>query len=148
MKCGRLWIILQQLKGIKQFVCIGLCAGATAAAQMLAADHRVKKGHFDRSAGSGKSDRPNLWPNPSTIKSMRCLTRVVGSNFFRCNQAIVLFLTALWIEIKAKLRINHLRGGELSEITIELNKFFRSLRTRGVQLFIVYSEDNIGKEVF
>lgn len=138
---------LEQLKGIKQFVCIGFCSGATAAAQMLAADHRVKRAILIDPPVPGSPETElmaqSVYYNKHALFNPRSWLK-----FLLMQSSYRAVFKAFWVNIKAKLKINYLRGSELSEITTELKSFFRSLRMREARLFIVYSEDNIGKRYF
>lgn len=135
---------LEQFKNIKQFICIGLCDGATAAGQISAVDYRVKKvilidppvpanRQTELMAYSSYYSKHALFNPRSWLKlfSMRSSYRAIFG--------------AVWMEIEAKLKINHVLGGKISEVTNELSNFFRTLRIRGVKVLMIYSETSAGE---
>jgi pimeloyl-ACP methyl ester carboxylesterase len=134
---------LEQFKGIEQFICIGLCDGATAAGQISVADYRVKKTVLID---------PPVPENPqitlmaySKYYSKRALFNPHSwLKLFSMQSSYRNICEAVWMSIKAKFRPGHSRVRETTDVTNALNKFFRTLRTRGTKLFIVYSEDSEG----
>jgi pimeloyl-ACP methyl ester carboxylesterase len=135
---------LEKLKGIKQFICMGLCDGAAAAAQILAVDHRVKKAilidppvpsspQTELMAHSNYYSKHALFNPHSWLKFV-----FMQSNYRNLFGAILM-------KIKIVLWPNRSQFCEDSKMVTELRNFFRSLRMRNVQLFMVYSTDPEGE---
>jgi pimeloyl-ACP methyl ester carboxylesterase len=135
---------LEEFRGIKQFVCVGLCDGAGAATQILAVDQRVKKAVLINPPVPRSQEREGMalssyyrkyaWSNPrSWLKflSMRSSYHSVWK--------------AVWMEIKQRLLPRSFQIRKASNATIALNELLRCLRTRGVQLLMVFSESDIGE---
>jgi pimeloyl-ACP methyl ester carboxylesterase len=135
---------LEKLKGIKQFICIGLCDGAAAAAQILVVDQRVKKAimidppvpsspQTELMAQSHYYSKYALFNPQSWLKFI-----LMQSNYRNLFGAILMkFKRGLWP--------NRSQFCEDSKIAIELSNFFRSLRMRKVRLLMVYSETSAGE---
>jgi pimeloyl-ACP methyl ester carboxylesterase len=134
---------LEQFKNIKQFICIGLCDGATAAGQISVADYRVRKAVLID---------PPVPENPqstliaySKYYSKRALFNPHSwLKFLLMRSSYRNICDAVRMEIKAIFRPGHSQIRETPEVTSALNKFFQTLRTRGTKLLIVYSEDSEG----
>lgn len=135
---------LEKLKGIHQFTCIGLCQGAAAAAQILAADHRVRKAILidppvPASPQTELIAHSNYYSKHALFNPFSWLKFVsMGSNYRNIFGAVLM-------KIKMGLRSNRSQLCEDSKIVIELRNFFRSLRMRKVKLLMVYSEASAGE---
>jgi pimeloyl-ACP methyl ester carboxylesterase len=135
---------LEQFKDIKQFICIGLCDGATAAGQILATDHRVKKAilidppvptspQTELIAHSNYYSKHALFNPHSWLKFI-----LMQSNYRNLFGAILM-------KIKRGLWPNRSQLSADPKTAMELRNFFRSLRMRKVRLFMVYSETSAGE---
>jgi pimeloyl-ACP methyl ester carboxylesterase len=135
---------LEKLKGIHQFICIGLCDGAAAAAQISAVDHRVIKAilidppvptspQTELIAHSNYYSKHALFNPHSWLKFV-----FMQSNYRNLFGAILM-------KIKRGLWPNRSQFCADPKIAIELSNFFRSLRMRKVRLLMVYSETSAGE---
>jgi alpha/beta superfamily hydrolase len=141
---------LEQFKNIKQFICIGLCDGATAAGQISVADCRVKKAVLI-DPPVPENPQTELMAHSSYYSKQALLDPRSWLKFVSMQSSYYNVFRVIWMKIKMKLMLNHFQICENSEVITKLNSFFRSLRTRGVQLFIVYSGDfegDIGDRYF
>jgi pimeloyl-ACP methyl ester carboxylesterase len=136
---------LEQFKGIKQFFFIGLCSGATAAAQISHADHRVKKVVLI-SPELPKSIQIELMSHFSYYKRLFDWRSWLRFFSLRSNYREILQITNTMVI--RKIRPINLENSELSEFTTKTVKLFQSLLTRGVKTLIVFSEDDIGEYYF
>jgi pimeloyl-ACP methyl ester carboxylesterase len=132
---------LEHFKGIKHFFCIGLCSGATAAAQISAADHRIKKAVLI-SPELPESIQIELKSRSSYYKKLFDSHSWFRFFSLRSNyREIFQVISMMFIK---KFRPIYLRNSELSKFTTETVRFLRSLRTHGVKILIVFSEDDAG----
>lgn len=134
---------LEQTKGIKQFNCIGFCSGAAAAGQISVVDHRVKKAILI-DPPVPESPQTELMAHSKYYSKQALFNPHSWLKFLLMRSSYSNICGAVWMEIKARLRPDLSRFREASEIANELKKFFRTLRMKGVQLFMVYSEDSEG----
>jgi ABC-type multidrug transport system ATPase subunit/ABC-type multidrug transport system permease subunit/pimeloyl-ACP methyl ester carboxylesterase len=137
--------LLSQRYGAERFICIGLCAGAAAAAQISVNDGRVDKVilinpllpktqqtdlmHYSRYYHSTALFNPRSWLRFLFLKS----------NYQTLWQVVCL-------RIRTKFRSNSLSKSELPDIINELKGFFHKIKTRGIRLFLACSEDDIGDQ--
>lgn len=132
---------LEHFKGIKQFICVGVCSGAAASAQIAAVDHRAKKAVLINPE-LPKSIQIELMAHSSYYKKLFDLRR--WRQFFSLRSNYREIFQVISMMIIRKIRPINLRNSELSEFTTETVKLLRSLRTRGVKILITFSEDDIG----
>jgi hypothetical protein len=138
---------LERVKGIERFSCVGMCAGAAAAGQISAADARVKKIMLINP----------LLPETNQVSVMRESGYYHKHALFSLSSWLRFFLMKsnyryIWrsfkLSARRKIQPDFLGIQEDPSIRVGLKKFFRSLRSRGVQVFIVYSEGDIGDAYF
>jgi hypothetical protein len=136
---------LEHSKGLKQFCCVGLCSGATAAAQISAVDHRAKKAVLINPE-LPESVQIELMSSSSYYKKLFELSR--WRQFFSLRSNYRQIFQVIRMMIIRKTRPVYLWNIELSGFTTETIKVLRSLRTRGVQLLMVFPEGDIRDRYF
>jgi len=136
---------LEHFKGIKQFICVGVCSGATASAQISAVDHRAKKAVLINPE-LPRRIQIELMSHISYHKKLFDLRRWRHFLFLRSNYREI--FQVIGMMIIRKIRPIYVRNSQLSEFTTETVKFLRSLRTRGVRLLMVFSEDDTEHRYF
>jgi pimeloyl-ACP methyl ester carboxylesterase len=137
--------LLEQRYGAKRFICIGLCAGAAAAAQISVNDGRVDKAILIN---------PLLPKTPQT--ELMYYSRYYHKTALFDPRSWFKFLLlksnyrTLWqvvcLRIKTKFRFNSLSKSELPDIIDELKWFLQKINTRRIRLFLAFSEDDIGDQ--
>jgi pimeloyl-ACP methyl ester carboxylesterase len=134
--------MLQQRWGIGSFICIGLCAGGAAAAQVGMADRRVKAMVLINS----------LLPNTPQTALMRDSQYYTQAMFNPRSWLKFLFLRSnyrgVWKAVSAKLRrafgASSPYEAEMPDIINQLKCFFNYIKTDGIRLLILFSESDIG----
>lgn len=138
---------LDQNWGAKAFICIGLCAGAAAAAQVSLADNRVKKlimiNPMLPVSPQSKLMQKSVYYYKSALFNPRSWFKLIS---LRSNCLSI--LKAIHINIKVKFRPHSMHKDEPSEILTALKHFFHHMKTEGIQLFMLFSEDEIGEQYF
>lgn len=136
--------MLEAQYGIKEFICIGLCAGAAAASRISVADPRVKRVilidpplpktsqtevmYYSRYYHTDALFNPRSWIKFIFLKS----------NYRRIWKAV-------WLRIRSKFQSSSMLENESPQIIAELKSFFHKINSMGVRLLIAFSEDDIGE---
>lgn len=136
--------LLESRYGIKAFICIGLCAGAAAAAQVSLADSRVKKVILVNP----------LLPRTPQIERLRqgkyyfsaVLNPKSWLKFILFKSAYVTIWNALTMKVRTKLQPNLLRDSELLHITEKIKGFLCQLNNKKLKLLLIFSETEVGDE--
>jgi pimeloyl-ACP methyl ester carboxylesterase len=136
---------LEHLKGLKQFSCVGICSGATAAAQISAADRRAQKAILINPE-LPKRVQTELLSNSSYYKKLFDLRRWRQFLSLRSNYREIFQIISMMII--RKIRPIYHRNSEVSEFTTKTVELLQSLRTRGVQVLIVFPEGDIRERYF
>jgi len=130
---------LEERMGVKQFVCIGLCAGAAAAAQVFIKDRRVRKAILLNPV-LPKTSHKFLTEQTNIYRKLAIFNIHSWHRFFSMRSNYRRILHVVSAGIKKKLRPNSFGDRESQAVTDELKRFFHSLIKKGEQVFILYSE--------
>jgi pimeloyl-ACP methyl ester carboxylesterase len=132
---------MESSKRVKQFYCVGVCSGASAAARVAAVDHRVKKAVLIN---------PEL-PETEQIEIMRESSYLHDAlldprswvRFFSMRSSYREIWQVVTKKLELMIRPNSFGNDELSEITTQVKDLFRLLQRRRVQLLMLFSESEI-----
>ncbi|RJQ73891.1 MAG: hypothetical protein C4519_17500 [Desulfobacteraceae bacterium] len=137
--------LLEQRCAVHTFICIGLCAGAAAAARISVADARVKKAILINPL-LPKTPQTELMYHLRYYHSHALFNPRSWLKFIFLKSNYRTLWKALCLKIRTQFHSPSLCEGELPGITAELKNFFHHLDSRGVRLFLVFSEDDIGEQ--
>lgn len=138
---------LEQRMGIKQFVCIGLCAGAAAAAQVSIVDRRVRKTILINPM-LPKTYNQFLTEQTNIYRKLALFNVHSWHRFFSLKSNYRRILQVVSAGIKKNIRPNSFRETESQAVTDELKRFFHSIIKNDDQVFILYSEVEFVDEYF
>lgn len=138
---------LERSQGVNRFVCVGLCAGAAAAGQISTVDQRVKKlilinPLLAGSPGTNLMIHSRYYLKHALFNPRSWLKFITMRSSYRDVWRAV----RLWIE--RKIRPNSFPQREDPGVITRVREFFLTLRSRGVEVLIVYSGGEIGDEYF
>jgi hypothetical protein len=134
---------LENLRGIKEFCCVGLCAGADASAMALKEDHRAKKG---------------ILINPSFTRAAQGIVeqRIIYQKYAYFSKKSWLRLITLrsdyqriWRMLKAVFEKKIVSGifkesGNDDAIDKKIKEYFQIIKSKDVQMLMVFSHTEFG----
>ena len=138
---------LQDSKGVKEFVLIGLCAGAATAYRMATIDRRVRKVIMINP----------LLPNTQQVGMMRQMSHYRYNALFKPSSWLKLFamrinyrraLQVLGYLLKKQVRPSSVKHREPDEIVQALRKGFRCLHDQEVHTLLINSDEDVGGKYF
>ena len=136
--------LLERQHNIKDFICIGLCAGAATACQVSVADPRVKKMILINPL-LPKTPQTDLMYYSRYYRTYALFNPHSWLKFILLKSSYRTVWKAVLLRIRTKFNPNLLFDGELPNIIDEVKHLFRELNTRSVRLFLVFSEDDMGE---
>jgi hypothetical protein len=137
--------LLERQHGIKAFICIGLCAGAAAAARVSVVDPRVKK-MILINPFLQQTAQINLMRQSSYYSAHAMYNPRSWLKFFSFRSSYRTIWNAAIMKVRTKLRHNFLRYSELPHITEQINDFFIQLNNKKVKVLLIFAENEIGNE--
>jgi len=136
---------LERNWGAKAFICIGLCAGAAAAAQVGLADDRVKK-LIMINPMLPVSPQANLLHHSNYYYTSALFNPRSWFKLISLRSNYLSILKVIHMKIKVKFRPHSMREDEQSEVLASLRHFFHHMKVEGKQLLMLFSEDDIGEQ--
>lgn len=131
---------LDHLKGIKQFIAIGLCFGAASAFRIATVDRRVK-GAVLINPPVPETSQSELIRQHSYYWHGALLNLRSWKRLLLFKSAYRRILQSVGLKLMKWLWPNYVQNSEHAEIINELTKSFRSIREQKIQLLIIGSDD-------
>ena len=133
---------LENIRGIKRFCCIGLCAGANAVAVALSEDHRVGKGVFINPfftrAAQGIMEQGIIYRKYAifSLKSwIRLLT--LRSDLLRLRDFVITVF-------RKKILHSFVKSSEYDSADNKIREFFQIIKLKKAQMLMVFSHTEFG----
>lgn len=146
-EAGQIMDEIEKTKGVKQFVLIGLCAGAANAFRMATIDRRVTRVILINP----------LLPNTKQVETLRKASHYRYKAILNPNSWIKFFLMkvnyrsliqVMGYGIKKRILPNSMREKEPEEITRSISHGFNSLRKQNVKVLLINSAVDVGWKYF
>ncbi len=131
---------LERLRGIKQFIALGLCNGATSAFRIAAVDRRIRgavliNALVPETPQTGPI-RQHTYYWHGALFTLRSWKRLL-----LLQSAYQTILHSIGLKVRKLLRPNYLQNSEHARIISELIKSLQFMREKKTQLFIIVTDD-------